>query len=56
MGLYHCECHFVIGEEEHELFWLGLDLEYLQEDSGRGLTGNADSYRIQLQVSLREIS
>lgn len=40
MGLYHCECHFVIGEEEHELFWRGLDLEYLQEDSGRGLTGN----------------
>jgi hypothetical protein len=43
VGLYHCECHFVIREEEDELFWRGLDLEYLQEDPGRGLTGNPDS-------------
>jgi hypothetical protein len=40
VGLYHPECHFVIGEEEYELFWRGLDLEYLQEDPGSGLTGN----------------
>jgi len=40
VGLYHCECHFVIREEEDELFWLGVDLEYLQEDPGRSLTGN----------------
>jgi hypothetical protein len=30
----------VIGEEEYELFWRGLDLEYLQQDASSGLTGN----------------
>jgi hypothetical protein len=30
----------VIREEEYELFWPGLDLEYLQENPGGGLTGN----------------
>jgi hypothetical protein len=38
VGLYHRECHFVIWEEEYEVFWRGLDLEYLQEDPGSGLT------------------